>query len=141
MCGNRRRSAAIWQVEVTTMSKARCFVVAGFLVGLTITAPSIAADRPNVIVIMTDDQGTAALGAAGAMDIETPHLDAISRSGVRFSQFYAAAPVCSPSRASMLTGRYPFRAGMPTNAPAEAGSAGMPSREVTIAEMLKPAGY
>jgi arylsulfatase A-like enzyme len=116
-------------------------VVAGFLAAVILSATSIAAERPNVIVIMTDDQGTADLGAAGARDVETPHLDAIARSGVRFSQFYAAAPVCSPSRASLLTGRHPFRAGMPSNAAAEAGSAGMPSREVTIAEMLKSAGY
>ena len=79
-------------------------------------ATAFAADRPNVIVIMTDDQGTADLGAAGATDVETPHLDAIASAGVRFSQFYAAAPVCSPSRAALLTGRHPFRAGMPSNA-------------------------
>ncbi len=123
------------------MCAAICIWMAGCLVsGLAATAAS-ADDRPNVIVIMTDDQGTADLGAAGATDIETPHLDAIARAGVRFSQFYAAAPVCSPSRAAMLTGRHPFRAGMPSNAPATAGLPGMPSRETTIAEMLKPAGF
>jgi arylsulfatase A len=99
------------------------------------------AARPNVIVILTDDQGTADLHIAGASDIETPHLDDLARRGVRFSQFYAAAPLCSPSRAAMLTGRHPIRAGMPSNAPGEEGKPGMPSREVTIAEMLKAHGY
>src|SRR5262249_7959139 len=97
--------------------------------------------RPNVIVILTDDQGTADLHIAGASDIDTPHLDNLARRGVRFAQFYAAAPLCSPSRAALLTGRHPFRAGMPSNAPSEAGKPGMPGREVTIAEMLKAAGY
>ncbi len=112
------------------------------------TASAIAGDsgsaqsaHPNVIVILTDDQGTADLHIAGASDIDTPHLDGLARRGVRFSQFYAAAPVCSPSRAGLLTGRHPIRAGMPNNAPAEEGKPGMPGREVTIAEMLKPAGY
>ena len=97
--------------------------------------------RPNVIVILTDDQGTADLHVAGASDIDTPHLDGLARRGVRFTQFYAAAPLCSPSRAGLLTGRHPHRAGMPINAPGEAGKPGMPGREITIAEMLKAAGY
>jgi arylsulfatase A len=123
------------------MRKTLRVVIAGLLAGLTVSVQTNAAERPNVIVIMTDDQGTADLGIAGATDVETPHLDAIARRGVRFSQFYAAAPVCSPSRAGLLTGRHPYMAGMPSNAPAEAGSAGMPGREVTIAEMLRSAGY
>jgi arylsulfatase A-like enzyme len=106
-----------------------------------LTASAASADRPNVIVIMTDDQGTLDLGVAGASDIETPHLDALARRGVRFAQFYAAAPVCSPSRAGLLTGRHPVRAGMATNAPSRPGKPGMPNREITIAEILKPAGY
>jgi arylsulfatase A len=97
--------------------------------------------HPNVIVILTDDQGTADLHIAGASDIATPNLDELARNGVRFTQFYAAAPVCSPSRAGLLTGRHPVRAGMPSNAPSEPGKPGMPGREVTIAEMLKAAGY
>jgi arylsulfatase A len=116
-------------------------LIAGFLVSSFDAAAAGTAERPNVIVIMTDDQGTADLGAAGATDIETPHLDALSRRGVRFTQFYAAAPVCSPSRAGLLTGRHPVRAGMPANASAEPGDPGMPAREITIAEMLREAGY
>jgi arylsulfatase A len=123
------------------MREAFCVLIVGTVVSTLSVATAPAAERPNVIVIMTDDQGTGDLGAAGATDIETPHLDALAKRGVRFSQFYAAAPVCSPSRAGLLTGRHPFRAGMPSNASADAGVAGMPGRETTIAEMLKSAGY
>jgi len=105
------------------------------------TAPAAQPARPNVVVILTDDQGTVDLRAAGATDLETPHLDALARRGVRFTQFYAAAPVCSPSRAGLLTGRHPIRAGMSSNAPSRPGQPGMPASEVTIAEMLKTAGY
>lgn len=95
----------------------------------------------NVIVIFTDDQGTLDLNSYGASDLHTPHTDALAARGVRFTQFYAAAPVCSPSRAGLMTGRYPVRAGMPGNAPSHAGAAGMPAEEVTIAETLRAAGY
>src|SRR4051794_34098983 len=71
-----------------------------------------AARPPNVIVIFTDDQGSVDAGCYGAKDLETPNIDALARRGVRFTQFYAAAPVCSPSRAGLMTGRYPLRAGM-----------------------------
>jgi len=76
---------------------------------------SAAADRPNVIFILADDQGSADLGCYGATDLETPHTDSLAARGVRFTQFYSAAPVCSPSRAAILTGRYPVRAGVPGN--------------------------
>jgi arylsulfatase A len=100
-----------------------------------------ARSRPNVIVILTDDQGSVDAGCYGAKDLHTPSIDALARRGVRFTQFYAAAPVCSPSRAGLLTGRYPLRAGMPGNASSKAGVPGMPTEEVTIAEMLRAAGY
>ncbi|GAC1469754.1 MAG: hypothetical protein NVSMB9_13940 [Isosphaeraceae bacterium] len=97
--------------------------------------------RPNVILILTDDQGSLDAGCYGARDLRTPGIDALARRGVLFRQFYAAAPVCSPSRAGLLTGRYPVRAGMPDNASSTQGEAGMPPGEVTIAEMLKRSGY
>ncbi len=102
---------------------------------------SAAEARPNVIVIMTDDHGWGDAGCYGSKDIQTPHIDALARHGVRFTQFCAAAAVCSPSRAGLLTGRFPPRAGQPGNAPSEQGKAGMPTSEVTIAEMLRSAGY
>ena len=97
--------------------------------------------KPNVIIIYTDDQGSVDLNCYGAKDLTTPHMDALAKHGVRFTQFYAAAPVCSPSRAGLLTGRYPVRAGMPGNAGSTKGRAGLAPNEVTIAEMMKEAGY
>ncbi len=106
------------------------------------TSSAIAADRkPNVIVILTDDQGTVDAGCYGTNELATPSIDAIAKSGVRFTQFYAAAPVCSPSRAGLLTGRYPVRAGVPGNTTSQKGKPGMPAEQVTLAEMFKSAGY
>jgi arylsulfatase A len=97
---------------------------------------------PNVIVIMADDLGSVDLGCYGTRDLHTPHIDALAERGVRFSQFYAAAPVCSPSRAGLLTGRWPVRAGVPTNCASQAGAAGaLPPQELTMAEMFRDAGY
>lgn len=97
--------------------------------------------RPNVVVILTDDQGTVDAGCYGARDLQTPHMDALAARGVRLTQFYAAAPVCSPSRAGLITGRYPVRAGVPGNVSSTSGVAGMPATQVTIAETFHAAGY
>jgi arylsulfatase A len=109
---------------------------AGELAGL-----SAAERRPNVILIYADDQGSIDANCYGAKDLITPSIDALAEHGVRFTQFYAAAPVCSPSRAAVLTGRVPQRAGVPGNVSSAEGHAGMPTEQVTIAEMLKSAGY
>lgn len=102
--------------------------------------------KPNVIVILTDDQGSIDLNCYGAKDLHTPNMDRLAKEGVRFTQFYAAAPVCSPSRAALLTGKTNLRAGLPNNVPiperAEAsGQYGLPTEEVTMGEMLKENGY
>lgn len=109
----------------------------------TLSSPAAAdpAARPNVIVILTDDQGTVDAGCWGTGDIETPGIDALAATGIRLTQFYAAAPVCSPSRAGLLTGRYPVRAGVPGNVSSTAGDPGMPASQVTIAEVFSKAGY
>jgi len=100
-----------------------------------------AQERPNVIVIYTDDQGTVDLNSFGAVDLVTPHMDKLVKGGVKFTQFYAS-PVCSPSRASLLTGKTPQRAGCPGNAGADPESkSGLPGSEYTMAEMFKNAGY
>ena len=90
---------------------------------------------PNVIIFLADDLGCHDIGAWGATDLKTPHIDGLASGGVRFTNWYAAAPVCAPSRAALLTGRYPIRAGVPNNGPALRPS------EQTIAQVLKPAGY
>ena len=93
------------------------------------------ARRPNFIVFVTDDHGFHDLGCQGATDLRTPHLDSLARSGARFTNWYANAPVCAPSRASLNTGRYPIRCGVPSNGPA------LKPSEKTIASLLKGAGY
>ncbi len=100
-----------------------------------------AKSRPNVIFVLSDDQGSVDVNCYGSLDLATPNLNALAQRGVRFTQFYSAAPVCSPSRAAVLTGRYPQRAGVPGNVSSTRGDPGMPAEQVTIAEMLKQAGY
>lgn len=98
--------------------------------------------KPNVLLIYTDDQGSLDMNIYGAKDLYTPNMDALARKGVRFTQFYAAAPVCSPSRASLLTGRYPQRAGLTMNASSDrGGKTEMPATQFTMAEMFQSAGY
>jgi len=98
--------------------------------------------KPNVILIVTDDQGAGDAGCYGAKDLATPNIDALAKRGVRFTQFYAAAAVCSPSRAALLTGLYPLRAGLIGNAASQpGGKEAMPTDRVTLAEMFKAAGY
>jgi arylsulfatase A len=98
-----------------------------------------AQDKPNVIIIYTDDQGSVDLNSYGAKDLETPNMDSIVKSGVRFTQFYAS-PICSPSRASLLTGKNPQRAGVERNSHLNEEN-GLPGTEYTMAEMFKDAGY
>ena len=105
----------------------------------------VASTQPNILVILSDDQGTLDLNSYGSTDLTTPNLDRLVASGVRFTQFYAVAPVCSPSRAGLLTGKYNYNAGLfgnvdtPNNDPE--GLSGMPTEQVTMAELFRPAGY
>ena len=113
----------------------------GGVLGTMLAARAAAAPKkrpPNVVIFFTDDQGTVDVNCYGSKDLHTPHMDDLARRGVRFSQFYVGAPVCSPSRAALLTGRYPQRAGLATNAGADRG---LPNEQVTLAEMLKKSGY
>ncbi len=115
----------------------------GILVTTGIRADPAAEPRPNIVWIVTDDQGYADLGYFGSKRIRTPHIDALARGGVRFTQAYVTHPYCSPSRAGLLTGRYQQRFGHENN-PAylpENHEIGLPVGEVTIADVLKSAGY
>lgn len=101
---------------------------------------------PNVIIILADDMGYADLGSYGSPTIATPTLDRLASEGQRWTNFYAAASVCSPSRASLLTGRYPIRTGVGPTHPLRRvfftnSLGGLPQSEVTIAELLKEKGY
>ncbi len=109
------------------------------LAGLTplFPAAAVAAERPNVIVIMTDDQGYPDLGCHGNPVVKTPHLDAMAARSAVMKQFYVS-PVCTPTRASLMTGRYNYR----TRAiDTYRGRAMMDPEEVTVAEVLRDAGY
>jgi arylsulfatase A-like enzyme len=100
------------------------------------------AQKPNVILIMADDLGSVDLGCYGSKDLVTPNADALAARGIRLTQFYSAAPVCSPSRAGTLTGRYPVHAGVPGNCASQRGGRGaLPPDETTLAEMFQAAGY
>ncbi len=130
------------------ISKYSFFVAIGILFfNLQMQAQAIKKNqKPNVIVILTDDQGSVDLNCYGAKDLYTPNMDRLAKEGVRFTQFYAGAAVCSPSRAALLTGKTNLRAGLPGNVPvpeyADAkGRHGMPTEQVTMAEMLKGNGY
>lgn len=99
---------------------------------------------PNFVVVFCDDLGYGDLGAFGHPTIRTPALDRLASEGQRWTQFYVAASVCTPSRAGLLTGRLPIRSGMCSSQrrvlfPNSEG--GLPASETTIAEVLKPAGY
>ncbi|NBC66652.1 MAG: sulfatase-like hydrolase/transferase [Bacteroidetes bacterium] len=100
--------------------------------------------KPNVIIIFTDDLGYGDLSSYGAPNIRTPHLDEMASEGQKWTNFYSAASVCTPSRAGLLTGRYPVRSGMASDVtrvlfPNSKG--GLPDSEITIAEQLKKVGY
>jgi hypothetical protein len=110
-------------------------------------------EKSNVVLILIDDLGWADLGVTGSTYYETPNIDALAREGVFFSNAYAASPVCSPTRASIMTGKYPSRIGMSSHSgskgpwgekhrlvpPEVAGN--MPLEDITLAEALKEAGY
>ncbi len=100
-----------------------------------------AVEKPNVIIIYTDDQGSVDANCYGSKDLETPNIDRLAATGVRFTQMLAPSAICSASRAGLMTGRFPARAGVPANVSSAQGNAGMPSSEVTIAELLKANGY
>lgn len=103
-----------------------------------------AATKPNILVILADDLGYADVGVYGCKDVPTPHMDSIAKSGVRFTDGYATHPVCSPSRAGLMSGMYQHRFGFEHNSGPEryaAPSFGVPRNIPTLAEKLSNAGY
>lgn len=121
------------------------------LISFLLLAPPVAVERQanaprraNIIVILADDLGYAGIGVNGSREIPTPNIDSIARNGVRFTDGYATHPVCSPSRAGLMSGRYQHRFGFEYNSGPERFAAenfGLPRNEPTLAERLKAAGY
>jgi arylsulfatase A len=132
---------------VSRLSPRLCAALALITFSLTVTAQPRPANqtaqrRPNVVLMMADDMGYADIGSYGARDIRTPHLDRLAREGVRLTDFYSNGPVCTPTRAALMTGRYQQRVGLEwATVPTLHPDAGLPVSEPTVARMLKNNGY
>ena len=107
---------------------------------LLLCSSQLPAQRPNILLIFTDDQGYGDLGSYGAKGFQTPHLDGLAAEGLRLTSFYTPSPVCTPSRAALLTGNYPPKTGL-TKVLFPKDEKGLGSDQVTIAAVLKTAGY
>lgn len=141
-----------------TLTSRRDFCKAFGAAGLSLAAPgtglsqAAAADRPNFLFILADDLGVHQLGCYGSTFYETPHLDRLAAQGMKFTHAYAAASICSPTRASIMTGKYPARVRVTDYIPGSDSwentkllppdwNKGLPTSETTIAEALQQAGY
>ncbi len=146
-CGGLRRSATIAEMNSTPVKVRISFIIYAVIALRSMpihaaVAPA-AADQtlPNIIIIFTDDQGYGDLSCYGNPTIHTPHIDRLAAQGMKLTQFYVASPVCSPSRAALLTGCYPKRVGMHKHVIFPPYDYGLHPDEVTIADLLKSRGY
>jgi arylsulfatase A-like enzyme len=126
------------------MDRPATIAIGALLAGL-VAAPPLQAQtaRPNVVFIMTDDVGYGDIGSYGARDIRTPNIDQLAREGTRFTDFYANAPVCTPTRAGFVTGRYQQRVGLERalSGPARTNGVGLTANGRTLPQLLKNGGY
>ena len=114
-----------------------------FSCGLIAVAPAATAappERPNIIIILADDLGSGDLSINGS-PIRTPNIDGLAKSGVQLRDFYASANVCTPSRAGLLTGRYPIRSGLAAGVIEVESTHGLSQSELTLAEYLGAQNY
>jgi arylsulfatase A-like enzyme len=110
------------------------------------TSDGASHDKPNIVLILADDLGYADLGVQGAPDVVTPHIDSLAANGIRCTDAYVTSPVCSPSRAGILTGRYQNRFGFEflvndTSIVSPGRKVGLAADETTIADRMKALGY
>jgi len=131
---SRRNFLKTLGLGVTTLAAQGCASISELITG------KASEDKPNIIFILNDDLGWAELGCYGNKFNETPNLDKLASGGMRFTEAYAAAPVCSPYRAALMTGQYPARVGI-TDYLRPNDAKHLSTDYVTIAEMLKRAGY
>lgn len=116
--------------------------IAVYLACLMICFSATADERPNIVLIMADDLGYGDISCYGSETINTPHIDALAKNGIRFTDYHSNGAVCSPTRAALMTGRYPQRTGVEgVITAARHREVGLPLEEVTVAEVLKDAGY
>jgi len=118
----------------------KLLLVSFMLVSCCLLPASAKSTQPNVIIILADDLGYGDISANGSR-IATPNIDALANMGVNFSSFYSSANVCTPSRAGLMTGRYPIRSGLAYGVISANDERGLPATEVTLAEQLQNAGY
>jgi len=120
-----------------------CLLAAAAALGSAVApnrATAAAAARPNIIHIVADDLGWKDVGFNGSADIQTPNLDALAAGGAKFTQFYVQ-PMCTPTRAALMTGRYPFRYGLQTAVIPSVSTYGLDTNEWLLPQCLKEAGY
>ena len=142
-------SAPLIGVQLVHRVRLLLFLVCSIAVWLCAPQSSSAAERgapekpamPNFVLIVADDMGFGDLGVNGSELIATPHIDDLARRGVNLTTFYSSANVCTPSRAGLLTGRYPIRTGLAWEVIGERDERGLPATETTIAELLGAHGY
>ena len=137
---NWEMDACSMKCPVNAMNNSKTLLI--IFVTMAFVSSSVASEKPNVLLILADDLGYGDVGCYGCPDIKTPHIDTLAREGIRCTDGYAAFPVCSPSRASLLTGRYPARFG-PTYEDYYGGGAPEldPVKHLTIGQMMKDGGY
>lgn len=137
-CGIVRRCDLLLNGVSTLIAR---FAVALALAAAVIPTPAVAqsAPRPNIVFIVADDLGWKDVGFHGS-DIQTPHIDKLAEGGLRLEQFYAQ-PMCTPTRAALMTGRYPFRYGLQTLVIPTPSKYGLPTDEWLLPQALKAAGY
>ena len=138
---SEKKTGKMTRRQALAASMAAAVLAAAILMPCAVGAEGI--NKPNFIVIFADDLGYGDLACYGHPKFMTPNLDRMAAEGARFTDFYVPMPYCAPSRAALLTGRYPFRSRLVWNPTPDRGinHIGLPADEITIAEALKPAGY